>query len=227
MMNFQDVRQGSRRAVIVALLVTGSHSAAESAAITSSIDYSTSGTIGSGGPGGSSVLNFRGVGGGTLTTGGTPFDLGRFEVAPMAPGTTMTYHFTPFDLSFATRSVDGVATPEARPVVVRGWIDGTITGDDPSKLKILFPGINQSEDSPFPGIAAFPAGHLLNYLDAAPGSSWSLQPPADGGQPPLRGIIQSVRIPEPTPEPASILIFAGLAAPAFYRRFRGSRGATH
>jgi len=197
-------------------LLAGLARPAESSAIASRIDFGTTGSVGSVGITGAPVVRFEGMDDGHLTTE-SPFDLGRFVVAPLGPGTSTTYHFTPFDVSFAARSVDGIPTGGVAPTVLHGWLDGTVSGDVASKIRIVMVEQIPSEDSALPPylIPPFRIGGLLTTLSEGPGGLGSL---VSGSATPLEGVLRSDPLPSPAPEPTTIALFAGVAALGIARR---------
>jgi hypothetical protein len=195
---------------------------AQPAAIASSMRFQTTGTIESIGVTGTPVIHFVGNDG-SLTTG-SGFDLGRFVVDPLPAGRRTTYNQTPFEVAFTPRSVDGVAIPGGPPVVLHGLITGTIVGGNSSNASFWIDRMTYPmEETPhFPSyVPPFRAGKFLDSIFDAPDASSWIKPSSMGGSTPLRAVIQSELSPEPVPEPSTIVLFAGLAAVAAFRRFRG------
>ncbi len=156
------------------------------------------------------VISFQGVNNGTLTDG-QPFSLGQFVVAPMPAGTSTTYTNTPFQIAFTEHTVNGAApSPNATPVVLDGWLSGTVSANSSSDIHI---GINSVlipvQGTAFPiTIPAFRAGDYQNYLYIVS---------AGGTYSPIEAelnLVQSV------PEPGAIVIFGlvGVALIHYHRR---------
>ena len=223
-MRITDARGMIRVAAIVAITFIASNRSAQSSGITASIDYSTSGMVESGGVVGTPIISFQGVGDGTLTTGGTPFDLGHFEVTGLPVGSSTTYSNTPFDLTFTPKSVEGVPIAAQGPIVIQGWLNGTVVGNDASGLSAFFNGI--------PGLPAggtwvppsdappFAIGNMTNFLDLAPGADAVRFTTSAGGSAPLQAVIYSTEV---VPEPSTLAIFACAAGAVFIRRRRHLR----
>ncbi len=159
---------------------------------------------------GSPVISFQGVDNGTLMTG-QPFNLGQFVVSSMPAGTSTTYNHTPFQIALTEQTINGAApSPNGTPVVLDGWLSGTVSAHSPLELQI---GINvwntPVQGTPFPmTIPAFQAGNYLNYLLVS-----SLDSTDNMLQAQLN-LVQSV------PEPGAILVFGavGVALLHFGRR---------
>ncbi len=203
-MRTSDARNGLRVLSVAALLIVASATGAESSGISARIGYGTTGTIESGGEVGAPAISFQGVGDGTLTTGGTPFDLGRFVVTSSTDGSSTIYHDTPFEISFLAKSIDGAPAGGPPPVVIRGWLDGTVGGLGASGVIVNFdsiPGLPGDDGMPhvYPSIAApFGLGRMMNFLDRTSDDPGVL---AAGGSTNFQGVIISV-LPQPAPNRA-------------------------
>ncbi|WP_435009445.1 PEP-CTERM sorting domain-containing protein [Tundrisphaera lichenicola] len=217
-MRLADARTGF---LIASTFLIGLARPALPATLTSEIDFKTDGTIDSTGVTGPSIVHFEGTDS-SLTTGSS-FELGRFVIDPLPNGSQTTYDHTPFELTFTPRSVDGVAVPDATPVVLRGLISGTIDGGGTSNAhywidRLTYP---LEETPPFPSyVDPFPAGNLTASIFDAPGASTRLPSSTEGGSMALRAVIQAVPSPEPVPEPGPMALFACVAGLAALRRFR-------
>lgn len=191
-----------------AALGQGFCSEAKADAIRTEVVFSTSGSIATTGVSGTPLVSFQGASG-TLTTG-TPFDLGRFVIAAPSAGASTTYTNTPFSVRFMEQSVGGATPyPNQTPVVLDGWLNGTITaGATPHLLANFNVRIFNLEDGPsFPTvIEPFRTGSSINYLNL---TNWG----QDGQM--IRGELNAVQI---VPEPASVALFAGIVG-VFIRRW--------
>jgi hypothetical protein len=202
--------------LVASMLMAGLAQPAEPSAIASSIDFQTTGTVGSTGVTGAPVLRFEGRDD-SLTTGST-FDLGRFVVSPSPDGRSTTYKDTPFDVTFAARAVDGISTPDAAKVSLHGWLEGTITGNDASKLRAIMSVDSHLDLGAPPSFAGpFRAGNLLNYLSPVPSPAGGPLPSASGNSVALQSVVHSTEV---VPEPGTLALFACLAAASACRGFR-------
>jgi hypothetical protein len=217
-----DARGALRALSAAALLIAASARGAESSGIAANIGYVTSGTIESGGVAGAPAISFQGVGDGTLTTGGTPFDLGRFVVATPTDGSSTIYRNTPFEISLLPSSIDGAPAVGTSPIVIQGWLNGTVGGPGASGVVMNFnsiPGLPGDDGMPhdYPSIAPpFVLGSTMNFLGWA-GDAPGLLPTS--GSSDLQGVIISV-LPQPAPEPSTFLIFACAAGLSIVLRNR-------
>ena len=221
-MSTKDVTAWRRFAAVVAALVAGSAPAAESAAIKSSIDYQTTGTIDPSGISGPAVATFRGVDSGKLTTVGTWFDLGSLVVAPLPEGQSASYS-TPITVTFRPRMLDGNPTPGAAPVALHGVLYGTVNGSQTSGVTMNFPSLptflGKSDGSPPdpPSFATFTYGHRKHFLDLSVGGLGNPAPAASGSQTVLRASITSA---EAVPEPTALALLGSVGAALAIRRLR-------
>jgi hypothetical protein len=158
------------------------------------------GPVGSAGIDGTPVISFQGVSNGTLTSGQL-FDVGQFVVGSMPAGTSTTYSNTPFQIAFTEQSVNGLApSPNQTPVVIAGWLNGTVTAGSPLGLSVNYEPV-QFPDNPFnglplPWIFPFQTGNLLN--------DFAIANPGNGGQ-----VIQAALYTEQSvPEPTTLVFFA-------------------
>ncbi len=168
--------------------------------------------MGSAGIDGAPVISFQGVNNSTLTTG-QPFNLGQFVVAPMPAGTSTTYSNTPFQIAFTEHTVNGAApSPNATPVVLDGWLSGTVSANSSSNIHMYIDGfITSVNGSPFPTtVPAFRAGAYQNYLYiVSVGGTYS---PIEAEL----NLVQSV------PEPSAIIIFGAVGLALFRNHGRRS-----
>ena len=98
--------------------------------IRSFMEYSTSGQVGSTGVTGTPVISFNSVAAASFTAPSS-FSLGEFLVAALPEGTSTSYSNTPFSITYLDQKVDGIVpTINETPVVLRGVLNGTVTGLD-------------------------------------------------------------------------------------------------
>ena len=146
---------------------------------------------------GTPAISFQGISNGVLAAG-QPFDLGQFVLGPMAPGTTTTYTDTPFQITFTEQTIGGeVPSPNATPIVIAGFLSGTVTAGQPLNLSEAFItwAFPPENGPPFATtLAPFRVGSLMDYLYISEG---------DDGQV-IQGELNLVEI---VPEPSSLAIF--------------------
>ncbi len=154
-------------AALVALSVAGSPRPAPASGMTSSIEFSTSGTIGTTGMVGPQLLTFRGTSDGMLTTAGINSPFGQFVVQSNPFGLITTYNQTPFDIILNIKSVNGNSADAPAPMHIKGTLDGTASSDGFSQLHYSinenhgFPG-NDTSAPLYPAIVApFQVGDTL------------------------------------------------------------------
>jgi len=161
---------------------------------------------------GAPVISFQGVSNGTLVAG-QPFNLGQFVVSTMPDGTSTTYNHTPFQIAFTEQTINGAApSPNGTPVVLDGWLSGTVNAHSPLELQLGLNGFDiPVQGTPFPmTIPAFQAGNNLNYLLVLSPDS------TDNMLQAQLNMVQSV------PEPGAILVFGAVAVALLHfgrRRF--------
>ena len=218
-MRIRDARGAIRVAAVVALSFVASNRSAQSSGITANIDYGTTGTIESGGITGAPVVSFQGVSGGTMSTDGPTFDLGRFVVAPLPTGTSTTYNGTPFDITFMANGVNGVPMGNSTPVDLRGTFFGTITGGTTSTLLVYMDDL--ARPAVYPPINNFPTfqiGNLLSSINDTPHGGVGFSIAASGGSMTLQAALVDVEV---VPEPSTVAIFGCITGLVFLRRLRG------
>jgi len=123
----------------VALSVNSARGDAIPASATS-FGFTTSGQIGSEGVTGFNALSFRSQTDPVWGTTGARY-LGQFLTAPLPPGLTTTYKDTPFSISILPVGLnynDTWYTSDLQPVVLKGKLNGTLTGGGYSNLVATF-----------------------------------------------------------------------------------------
>jgi hypothetical protein len=144
------------------------------------------------------------------------FSLGEFQMIPgLGDDVTVTYNNTPFSITLGVESVDGsIPVINQTPVVLTGFLNGTITGPRQSTLEATF---NFDPANP----PSFQVGDFLHTLtrlgpvDIAPFTT-------NGGRTSIQGRLESVQVPEP----ASIAVFlvAAVGGYGLRRRALARRG---
>jgi hypothetical protein len=119
--------------------------------------------------------------------------------------------------------VNGVVpSPNETPVVLTGFLNGTVTGG--SNSTALHPNLTVTFNSPeltptgtmppFPiNVMPFQTGNLINYL--------GISNPGDNGQPIMANLVTESKVPEPS----SIAIGACLAGLGLWQRRRLARAS--
>jgi hypothetical protein len=177
---------------------------------TSLMGYSTSGSVGTTGVSGPSVISFNSVPSGTFTAPSS-FSLGEFLTAALPPGVSTTYTNTPFQISYIDQTVDGITpTTNQTPITITGELNGVVHGPSQSSVVATF--------DPLP-ITEFQTGNFQNILSIL-GTTVSLVPSTtNGGQTTAQG--QIVVKAAPVPEPATVAIFlSAIVGLGLRRRFR-------
>jgi len=179
------------------------------------MNYTTSGSIDSGGVSGPGVISFIPVSNGAFNSP-SAFSLGDFQVAALPATQTTKYTNTPFHITFLANSVNGKAPdPNETPVQVSGVLNGEITGANQSGVVATFDPLSKS---------AFRTGdyvHTMGILD----SPLSLVPSTtNNGQTSAQAHLDTVF--KPVPEPTSIALFlTTLAGLGVRHRVRARRAA--
>lgn len=229
--------RSSRRFVGLALVASALTGFAprrlEASPILARLTYQTSGTIDPAGQTGVPAVRF--VPGGGRADATAPVTLGSFVVSPPGDGSATRYDHTPLAISFWTRAVDDATMAGhdgtlAAPVVIRGWLSGTVGGGMPTDLSVAFdqgpqpadPRYNFPQQLPLP---AFPAGSgsadggigSVGTVSVLGGESIFRQRLSDGSN----AIAGQLTLAAGVPEPASGLIFGALGGITILTRRRG------
>lgn len=168
----------------------------------------------SGGPGtaditGSPAISFVPVQDGSVNTNSN-ISLGTFVVASLPNGQSTTYDNTPFSLSMIPDSFNGTTMQEA-PVVINGYLNGTVSGSNQSSVVVTF---NPSTTS------AFAIGTGAGTLDLSNSRELLVPSSVNGGQTTLQAqVTASVISPTPAPEPSTIALFLSMVGGLGLRRF--------
>ena len=220
----------SRRLVFPITLLVGwslGSSRGVAAIIHPQVNYATSGMIDQAGRTGEAAVRFVPATG--TTDESSPFSLGAFLIEPPSDGTSTRYDQTPILISYATRAIDGISTAGgdgtlARPMAIRGWMSGSVGGEAPDRISILFDQGVQPADpryyQPRP-LPPLPAGSSLGTgspgtLSLLGGKSLLNLNPAGTATP----IEAQVDLALNVPEPASCLVYLGVIGGYLSARWR-------
>jgi len=151
-----------------------------------------------------------------LSSGESNVSLGNFVIAPLAAGATTTYSNSPIQISFQPQSNGGTDVSGDVPVVVKGVLNGEVSGPSSSTVVATFdPPSNSLIGLGGNGTANFslPAGSLLLAPSTSNGGTTSAQ-----GLVTLSGSTES-----PVPEPSTIALFLTTVGGLGLRRYVLSR----
>lgn len=187
---------------------------ATSTASAGAIVYDTSGLVGSTGITGTATISFVPVTHNSFTAPST-LSLGTFVVAALPNGQTTTYNHTPFAVTFAIKSVNGInvsASPQL--LTITGFLNGTITGPNNSTVIAVFDPI------PNPNIIL---GPNLSANLSLPSPQRTLVPASTlGGQSTAEAYVDLFVT---TPEPTSIAMFLAVGTGLGLYRSRRKKAA--
>lgn len=197
------------------------------AGIKNTFSYSTSGQIdpntGVSGEGvtGINVISFdsvpldsQGKAGNSFVTP-TSFSLGSFRVSPLPEGQSTTYTNTPFSITFLPQSVNGDPISGATPVVLKGLLNGTVTGSGQSDVIATFTPQGSTTDpnnDPFAFGFKTETGNstYANTLRILSDKVALVPSTSNGGLTTVQGQVLSTA--SPIPEPTTIALFLTAAA---------------
>jgi len=205
----------------------------------STVEYSTTGTIGQASIAGTPVVRFDGIGNAsvnlpltfrsgeipvTIPDGyGTAAPLGSFVASsPTADGVTI-YKHTPFEIDLQIKSVDGVAPAAGRgTVAIRGWLDGTLAGASPSGLTAHYAltGFFGVPWEPRDKVGDFQSG-LSTLSLTIPRVTTTLKLPSQRASTTniAAMLVTNTPLPAPAPEPATLAIFVVSVAALVVRKW--------
>jgi len=211
-----------RTAVIALSLFAWTTTGVKAAPVPNLLDYSTAGLVlGPTGISGTNVISFVPVG-----TTNNPYvevdpnsnvPLGSFQVSPLPAGQSTTYNNTPFQISFIPSSYGGSTLTNVTPVMLTGTLNGQVTGDYQSSVKVSF---NPVVDG------AFQMGGIPSTISVLQNDQKLLVPASAGGTTTLEGTIVSSTgpgSPAAAPEPSTIALFLSTIGGLGLRRYVLSR----
>lgn len=182
------------------------------------MNYTTSGSIDSGGVSGPGVISYIPVSNGTFNSP-SAFSLGDFQTAALPSGQSTTYVNTPFHITFLANTVNGnTPNPNQTPIQVSGVLNGTVTGSNQSSVVATFDPISNS---------TFLTGQYSNTIGILD-SPLSLVPSTtNNGQTSAQATLDTqFQGTNPIPEPTSIALFlTTLAGLGVRHRVRARRAA--
>jgi len=206
---------GLRMTVVALGIAALTASGADAAAL---MTYSTVGsTIDSVGVTGIGAISVNTVNSGSFANPSS-FSLGEFHVAELPEGTSTTYTNTPFRFTFQSKTIDGVEpVPNGTPIVVNGWLNGTVTGGNQSTVVATFDPTT---------IPTFTTGLYTNTLTIADLSLSLVPSTANGGRTTAQAYLTASSSAPPVPEPTTIALFlTTLAGLGLRHRVRAGRTA--
>jgi hypothetical protein len=189
---------GLRAALIALGLFAASAPRAQAAAsVPNLLDYSTAGTVNNTGITGANVISFIPVSNVAIDpTSNLP--LGSFQVAAESNGMTTTYNNTPFTVTVLPSTYNNMALPMPSAVTLTGYLNGKVTGDYQSSVRVS---INPIANGTF----QLPGG--ISTISMLQNDHKLLVPSSAGGTTTLEGIITTSQVVVPAPEPSTIALF--------------------
>ena len=195
------------RFVLAVLAVVACAGRASATPMNASMSYQTVGVVGldaAGAP--TNPIQFNGISNGAMTTS-APFSLGDFEISSLPNGFGTQGINLPFTIIFSIKSIDGLVPKiNETPILIKGWISGTLSETGQSQLNASFDlGPQFSYPKYFnPRVAPpFQTGDLMNTLNLVSSSELIALSPTTGGRTPIEARLDATPIPEPT----SFLVF--------------------
>lgn len=191
---------GLRTAALALGLFAAAASGAKADPLFNYSTYSTQGSVDtSKGISGPSAITFVPIMNNTFNSP-SAFSLGQFQALPLQAGQSTTYSHTPFSITFVANEVNGqTPVPNETPVVLKGELNGTLSGPSTSSVKATF----LPTTTP-----PFQTGAYMNTLSIA-GNPISVVPSTtNSGHSSVQAtLVSSPASPVPIPEPASLSIF--------------------
>ena len=222
-------RTGLRAAVIALGLVAWTATGATASPLSSTsgqvtpttLSYTTSGQVTpTTGVTGTNVVSFVPLSSGNsidLSTGSTNASLGNFVISPLAAGATTTYSNTPIQISFQPQSYGGTSISSDAPVVISGFLNGTVNGPSSSTVTASFNPPSPSTFSLGSGNGTGDFSLPTNTLLLAPSTS-------NNGTTTAQGLVTSSTGSESAvPEPSTIALFLTTVGGLGLRRYVLSR----
>ncbi len=246
-MHLTRSRVAARGLIALAALAGGflTGDRADAAAMSSTIDYSTTGTIGTAGTSRSPVVSFQGINDGVATTPisafqpahysfpipqgyGSAMPLGQFDIAPDSGSNPTTYNNAKFDIELTIRSIDG--QPSATGPIkldLQGVLNGSVPGlGQSSTLTATF---NQvSAGTPYDtghdisGSRFFGPDSILGLVSPTTQIPIFVGQVGSGAQPPLSAVIIATST-DTVPEPSVLAMLIVTGALLAGRRYRAKR----
>jgi hypothetical protein len=205
---------GCRTAVIALGLLAWSATRAQADGI---LTYHTSGGPGTADISGSPAISFVPVQSGSVDTASNIY-LGTFVVAALPDGQSTTYNNTPFSLSLIPDSFNGGAVQD-NPVVISGFLNGTVTGSNQSGVTVSFNPVTTS------GFSLGSGG--TGTLDLSNSQELLVPSSVNSGQTTIQAQVTTVTTPigseNGVPEPSTIALFLSTVGGLGLRRFVHSR----
>ncbi|MFM1801751.1 MAG: hypothetical protein RJA81_1103 [Planctomycetota bacterium] len=164
-----------------------------------SLGFTTSGQIGSEGITGINALSFKSQNDPVWGTTGTRY-LGQFLVAPLPNGVTTSYNNTPFSVSILPLGlqVNDIWYTNTEPIVLKGRLNGTVTGNTYSSLVATFDPVDPWVD--------IVQGGVPNYQTFLTGVGPFLVNPDNSTQVSMNWML--VENVVPVPEPSTIIVIS-------------------
>lgn len=197
-------------AAIALALATAATGLAPSTAKAGTIVFDTSGLVGSTGVAGTNVIKFVPVSQNSFSSPST-LSLGTFVVSALSDDQSTTYNHTPFAISFAISTVDGIYAATNPPMItLTGFLNGVVTGANKSTVVATFDPIVSPQIALGPKLTAFLS---------LPSPQRTLVPSTTAGGQSTAEAFVTVRITN-TPEPGAMALLLAAGAGMGLMRLR-------